>query len=136
MKTFVILLTAVLLIGCASTGRKIDMTKIDQIKKGETSQAEVLQLLGTPQQTTRNSKGETTFTYIYTYASTKAETFIPIVGAFAGGANVQTQMTTISFGPDGKVSEYTTSSGANNVSTGLSTDTGSSTNAPAPASRK
>ena len=109
---------AILFTGCASTGRKIDMSKVDQIKKGETTKQQVIQLLGSPEQMTSDASGNTTFLYLYSRATTKGQTFIPIVGAFAGGANVQSQMVSVIFGPDGKVSNYTQSMSANDMSTG------------------
>jgi outer membrane protein assembly factor BamE (lipoprotein component of BamABCDE complex) len=121
MKTIIILTAAVLLCGCASVGHKLDESKIDQIKKGVTTRDQVVQLVGSPDQITRDGFGRVTFQYIYSRATTKASTFIPIVGAFAGGANVQSQMLMVTFDTNNVVSDLFSSYGANEVNTGVTT---------------
>lgn len=112
-----------LLIGCASSGRKIDQAAVETITKGETTKAQVIARLGSPDQITRMGNGDTLFMYHYMRATPKPATFIPIVGAFAGGANVQHQSCTIIFGPDGLVKNYTSTQGGTEAATGLATGT-------------
>ena len=119
--TLSLAVAAVLLSGCASVGRKLDQTSVDKIQKGITTREQVLQLIGSPEQISKNSAGEVTFQYLYTRASAKAATFIPIVGVFAGGANVQTQSVSISFGADGVVKDVVSSYGATETGMGMST---------------
>ena len=122
MKPILFLLaTALLITGCASVGHKLDESKVDQIKKGVTTRDQVVQLVGSPNQITRDGFGRVIFQYIYSRATTKASTFIPIVGAFAGGANVQTQMLMVTFDTNNVVSDLFSSYGANEVNTGITT---------------
>lgn len=121
MKLATIGLFLILVTGCASVGRKLDESKIDQIKKGKTTRQEVLALVGSPDQMTHNGSGETTFTYLYARATATPATYIPIVGAFAGGANVQHQMLMVTFGSDGFVKDFISSYGATESGTGMST---------------
>ena len=121
MKTIlaIILATIVLANGCVSTGRKIDQAAADSIKKGETTRAQVGQLLGSPEMITKNSNGDTIYIYHYMRATPKASTFIPYIGPFVGGANIQQQMTRITFGPDNVVKDFSTTQGATESDMGL-----------------
>lgn len=100
------LVLALMLTGCASVGRKIDTAKLDQIKKGQSTKEDVVKLLGTPNSLTSDSEGNTTMAYIYSRATIKGQTLIPIAGAFIGGANAQCQIVMVMIGPDGKVSRF------------------------------
>ncbi len=114
MKMHQCLLSIIVLIsicGCASVGRKIDATKVDQIKKGESTQADVRALVGAPDNVTRDGTGRTTWGYFFARSSVKGQSFIPIIGGFVGGANTQTQTLIVTFGPDGKVENFIDSHG-------------------------
>jgi outer membrane protein assembly factor BamE (lipoprotein component of BamABCDE complex) len=117
MKTILYLLTAALLCGCVSVGRKIDQAKVEQIKTGETSRAQVLQLIGSPDQITSTGNGVVMFRYIFVHATPKASTFIPVVGAFAGGAHVQNEMVMVTF-TNNVVRDIMSSYGGNETGTG------------------
>ena len=118
MKILVLVCVASILAGCVSVGRKIDPAKVDRIQKGVTTHAQVVQLLGSPDNLTSQSAGYRTLTYHYIRATPKGESFIPIAGAFMGGANVQQQMVIVHIGPDGLVSDVITSYGATESGTG------------------
>lgn len=108
-----------LIAACVSTGRKIDQAAADSIKKGETTRAQVGQMLGAPEMVTKTSNGDTVYLYHYMRATPKASTFIPYIGPFVGGANVQQQMTRITFGPDNVVKDFSTTQGATESDMGL-----------------
>ncbi|MGD9547807.1 MAG: outer membrane protein assembly factor BamE [Candidatus Krumholzibacteriia bacterium] len=121
MKTlFVVLGLVVALSGCATVGRKIDPVAIEQIKIGTTTMEQVLQLIGSPDAVTQMGTGGTVYTYIYARATAKAESFIPIVGSFAGGANTQSQFLSITFDQDGVVSDFLNSVSAMETGYGAS----------------
>ena len=107
-------------VGCASVGRKLDQASVDRIKKGETTREQVLKLIGSPDQMTRDGNGNVTFSYMYLRATAKPATYIPIVGAFAGGANVQNQMVMVTFGSDGIVKDIISTYGATESGMGAS----------------
>jgi outer membrane protein assembly factor BamE (lipoprotein component of BamABCDE complex) len=109
-----------LVAGCASVGRKLDQSAVDRIKKGETTRDEVLKSLGSPDQIIRMGNGDVTFQYMYIRATARPESYIPVVGAFAGGANVQNQMLTVTFGPDGIVKDIISTYGATESGFGAS----------------
>jgi outer membrane protein assembly factor BamE (lipoprotein component of BamABCDE complex) len=116
-----IIALAVLLCGCASVGRKLDESKVDQIKKGVTTRDQVVQLVGSPDQITRDGFGRVMFQYIYSRATTKPSTFIPIVGAFTGGADVQSQMLMVTFDTNNAVSDLFSSYEVNEINSGVNT---------------
>lgn len=123
MKTILSIVTlAAVCIGCVSTGRPIDSSKLSQVKRGESSRTDVESLLGHPQ-SIMQSEGpdgtETMLLYQYLFASPRGESFIPIVGAFVGGANTRLQTATITIGKDGKVSKIASSFGADEMKTGV-----------------
>jgi len=116
----IMLLTlAVALAGCASSGHELDQSKVAQIKRGETTKAQVREWLGKPEQIAVDDSGVETWTYIYVRASAQAQNFIPVVGIFDSGYDMQNQTTTVVFRPDGIVKSMTTGYGGNTVNSNL-----------------
>lgn len=108
------------LAGCYSVGRKIDMDAVKQIKQGESTREDVRGLLKSPDSISTDGYGNETWMYMYARASAKPESFVPVVGMFAGGANSQSQMVMVQFGPDGKVSNLITNISGMEVGSGAS----------------
>lgn len=108
---FVVLICA-LLVGCATytSGTKFDKNMISKIKKGVTTRAEVEAALGSPTYVAMMGEGRRTmqYTYIETSTSPKATSFIPIAGAFIGGANMnqRTQNLQIMLNKNDVVEDY------------------------------
>ncbi len=112
IKAALILALLVGLVGCASSGRKIDQSAADKIEKGKSTQAEVISLIGSPDNIIRRAGGETIFSYSYVRASAKPASFIPLFGPLVGGANVQHQIFMVVFDSRGVVKDYMSSQGA------------------------
>ncbi len=75
-----------LLAGCAATGVQVSESAAMQFKEGSSTEAEILAKLGKP--TTVMRTGATKMLVYSGYQSqVKGATFIPIVGAFAGGGD-------------------------------------------------
>ena len=123
LKQVAAVILALSIIGCASVGRKIDMAKVDQIKKGETTKDEVVKLLGSPDQVIKDGFGNLHYNYIHAYATSKPVNFVPVVGAFAGGANVQSEMVMITL-TNNVVSEIVSSSNYTETGTGADASRG------------
>jgi len=115
-----IVILMALLIGCVTIGRKLEQANIEKIRKGETTREEVIKFLGSPDQMMRDANGNITMSYMYVRATAKPETFIPIVGAFIGGANFQNQTVIIVIDLDGIVKDIISSQGATESFQGLS----------------
>jgi len=96
--------------GCASAGNNFDDSKISQIKKGETTEADLVKLFGEPQNRSINSESGLTLTWIYSEAKVKGESFIPYAGAFMGGTRSKTKTLSVILA-DNKVSSFTYTGG-------------------------
>lgn len=116
-----------LLCACVSSGHKIDQAKADRIEKGITTRDGVRKLIGSPDSIVKDSDGMEIWTYMHFSASSKPESFIPIIGMFAGGVNTTSHTVMIQFGPDGTVSKTTSTMSGGDISNGF----GSSTSDPA-----
>ena len=115
MRTLIPFILAALLTACASSGRKLDQSKVDLIKQDVTTRQEVLKLIGSPENITKDGSGNTTFLYQYFHASAKGANFVPVVNLFAGGVNTKSQSVMIQFGSDDVVKSITSSMGASEV---------------------
>ena len=104
-----IALTPLVFSGCFSMGRRVDSAAASKIKVGRTTKQEVTALLGSPDGSSSNGRGETTWTYNYTGSQMKPESFIPYVGPLVGGTRIQQQATTVVFGANGVVKDFTNS---------------------------
>jgi hypothetical protein len=111
MKTLALLLSMIL-VGCASVGKNFNADNVAKIQTGKTTEADLVQMFGEPQQRGLKTGGLKTLTWIYTESRVKGETFIPIAGAFMGGADTKTKSLTVSLGSDGTVTDYAFSGGA------------------------
>jgi outer membrane protein assembly factor BamE (lipoprotein component of BamABCDE complex) len=101
---------ALFAISCASVGNNFDDSKISQIKKGETTEADLVKMFGEPQNRSISSESGLTLTWIYSEAKVKGESFIPYAGAFMGGTRAKSKTLSVVLA-DNKVSSYTYSGG-------------------------
>jgi outer membrane protein assembly factor BamE (lipoprotein component of BamABCDE complex) len=108
--SFFLSLLAVLAMSCASVGNNFDESKISQIKKGETTEADLVAMFGEPQNRSVNSDSGLTLTWIYSEAKVKGESFIPYAGPFLGGTRSKSKTLSVMLA-DNKVTTYTYSGG-------------------------
>lgn len=100
--------------GCASTGKNFDDSKLSQIKKGETTEPELIQLFGTPLSrttTVTDSKVNTVLTWTYSEATLDGKAFIPIVGPMMSGHAGKGKHLTVILNAEGRVNTFTYSGG-------------------------
>jgi len=122
MSAYKIIITAIAalaLIGCASHGRQLDTNYIDTIKKGETTEKELISNLGAPMTVSIMPDGLKLMMYMHVYSQAKASSYIPIVGSFAGGTDTDTQMLQIWIDQDGLVKNFVYSNNESEINTGI-----------------
>ncbi|GGF00723.1 hypothetical protein GCM10011611_02900 [Aliidongia dinghuensis] len=103
--------------GCMSSGTEVKQEQLADLQKGKTTYAEVVSKFGPPNSSTVTSEGAKIISYVHTETQAKAATFIPIVGAFAGGATGKMTNVTMTFDSSGVLQNYTagqTSTDVNN----------------------
>lgn len=93
-KAFLILLF--LMSACSSSGVKVDSSKLDQFTVGKSTCDDVLTALGNPTQRITAIGGKTgkdliLWAYSYSAAQSHPENFVPVIGAFIGGVDVETK---------------------------------------------
>jgi outer membrane protein assembly factor BamE (lipoprotein component of BamABCDE complex) len=108
----VFILAALFFVGCASTGNNFDENKLSEIKKGETTEAQLTAMFGEPQNRSVNSDGQVIVTWMYAEATVKGESFIPYAGAFMGGSRSKMKSLTVTL-REGTVTGFTYSGGGN-----------------------
>ena len=125
--TLTLALTTALLVGCSTTGRRVDQAQIDTIRIGD-DKTEVQAAIGAPDQVSRSATGIETWTYAYSRSRPSAKRFIPLLGTFIGGKNVETQTITVLFDDVGRVADIATAYGGKDAQgRPISTTTGSAT---------
>ncbi len=103
-RTFLVFCLA-LLIGCATVGNVqiSDPGTVSKIEEGKSSKADVRALVGEPTKVNFDTNKNEIWEYIYTKATAKPASFIPVVGIFAGGADMSGNTLTILFDKNGVV---------------------------------
>ena len=113
---FVLLLA--LVSGCASTGTRVDSSKLQSFERGVTTRLQVEAALGRPTMVQVASDGKTTLTYIHADAKIRPASFIPVVGLFAGGSDVRSDSVSIFLDAQGRYQSSSSTSSVFGSSTG------------------
>lgn len=115
-------LAAMALVACAATGVKVTDEQLAGLVAGVATEADVIQRLGAPTTRLRQGDGTVMLQYVYAEAQVRAASFVPVVGMFAGGSDVRSNLVMLTFGPDGKL--RTTMSSASQYGTGTGASAG------------
>ena len=78
-----------------------DFGKYTQLNENETTKVEIHGLFGQPHDVKYLPSGESVWTYFNVKMSTSGATFVPIVGLFAGGTNVDVRISNFYYDPEG-----------------------------------
>jgi outer membrane protein assembly factor BamE (lipoprotein component of BamABCDE complex) len=100
-------LLAVAIAGCSSVGTPISQEKVNQIRIGVTTEPDLLLLFGNPSTKTLDPNGSIVLTWVYSSASTKPETFVPLAGPLIGGYSTRLQQLTVLIDRKGRVERWT-----------------------------
>ena len=109
---------------CASAGNmplrnESSQTVAARIVEGKTTKQEVQDAYGQPTTTSFTDGGSEIWTYRYSYATPKAVNFVPVIGIFAGGADVQSKELVLLFDKNNVVTKYSFRESAQEVSRGV-----------------
>jgi outer membrane protein assembly factor BamE (lipoprotein component of BamABCDE complex) len=104
--------------GCSSVGTPIARDKVNQIQVGLTTEQDVLRMFGVPSTKTIDISGRQVLSWIFSSASAKPQTFIPVAGAFIGGYNTRLQQLTVLIDKKGRVESWTLNDRPNEVKYG------------------
>lgn len=104
--TISIVVVASALAGCAASGTQVSQGAALQFKEGVSTEAQIVAALGRPTSTSISS-GMKFIVYSGMQYQVKGATFIPIVGAFAGGADYIATMAMYQIGADGILQKIT-----------------------------
>ncbi len=119
MKYVTMILVALSLAGCVSSGTKVTNEQAQAFKKGETTKEDVIKALGEPNTVTNAADGTVTLAYVHMSAAATPATYIPYVGLLAGGATGSTNTVALVFDKNGKLSSYSSTSSNVETNTGL-----------------
>lgn len=119
MRRILPILLFLFLFGCATCGKPIDRTVVDQLQKGTTTKAEVVQKFGQPDTTTFDANGRLVYSYSASKVSNTAWNFIPVVNIVHSEMNMKMQMLVIIFSKDGIVEDYSFTDSDKPITTGL-----------------
>ncbi len=105
-KALMVFICLALFVGCASYGNKqiTEQDTVDKIVIGKSTKAEVKEILGEPSEVIFTDSGDEDWVYLYTRSTTRASSFIPIVGLVAGGVDTKTNTLRLRFNKEGVVS--------------------------------
>ena len=115
------IIAAFLMLGlsaCATSGTMVTEQQTSSFEEGVTTESEIREVLGEPT-TVYTSKKERTLIYTGIKYRTKAATYVPVVGLFAGGSDAQSTSVNFKIGPDGVLEEMSRSETNVDTSTGL-----------------
>ena len=116
---------AVATTGCASGGNDVlrsqDANAVDlNIIDGKTTRSEVERIYGPPNATSFANAQSDIWIYRWARSTAKAENFIPYVGAFVGGRDVQTKELVILFNEQNVVVRHSMRDSTNSIRRNLS----------------
>lgn len=111
MKMNLILLsTCLVCTSCMAAGTQVREDQLSQFHKGQTAERTVTANLGDPNSNSLLPDGSRLICYSYIQAAARPESFIPVVGAFVGGADMHSNNTCFQFAENGVLKDYMSSS--------------------------
>lgn len=119
MKSICLVLITFLLLGCATSGKRIEADKLKQIKEGLSTKDQVIAIFGKPNTITLNSDKKTIMTYYHIKATNKIANFIPGLDLLAGGVNMDQQTLQVLLNEENIVEKYMLNDSQDSLNTGL-----------------
>jgi hypothetical protein len=107
-----------LLAGCGTSGVQVSAEQAAKIERGVSTEADVRAALGAPTGVSVVN-GQRMLVYSGASYGIRPQSFIPIVGAFAGGADWRASHVIVTIGTDGRVADVQSHHQEQGASTGL-----------------
>ncbi|WP_207000674.1 hypothetical protein [Trinickia mobilis] len=124
MKNSILALSlCVALAGCVSSGVEVKPEQTSDFRAGVTTRQEVISRLGTPTTQATLPDGSTMLVYSFSAAQARPASFIPILGAFVGGADARSSMVSFQFTPAGVLKGSSSTSSQSGSQMGTTTTT-------------
>lgn len=110
--------SVLLLCGCMASGVIVNEQQVQQFKRGETTEGQIVAVLGQP--TSRsNMNGRRSISYTGVQAQARPASFIPYIGGLVGGSDVRHSSYTFSFDSNGKLADIISTEGVTGTGTGF-----------------
>jgi hypothetical protein len=113
-----VLATALILGACVASGVRVTEEQAKQFERGKATYNEVVSKLGQPTSSVVTGAGLRYISYAFVEAAARPETYIPIAGAFIGGADARSNIATFSFDGRGVLVDYTIASSQTGMALG------------------
>jgi predicted small lipoprotein YifL len=104
MRRVAILLLSATLAGCGTSGVQVRPEQVAAIERGRSTEADVRTALGAPTGVSVVN-GQRMLVYSGAAYSMRPESFVPVLGAFVGGADWRASHVIVTIGPDGRVAD-------------------------------
>ena len=127
-------LSLALLVSCAASGVRVTEAQLASLTKGRTTMQDVVASFGPPTMRTRAADGTTLLQYVYSEAKVRPASFIPLVGAFAGGTDLRSNVATLRFDGNGLLLDVASSE--TEMGTGVGASAGAVNPQPVPQPRQ
>ena len=110
--------SVLLICGCMASGVIVNEQQVQQFKRGETTEGQIVAVLGPP--TSRsNMNGRRSISYTGVQAQARPASFIPYIGGLVGGSDVRHSSYTFSFDSNGKLADIISTEGVTGTGTGF-----------------
>ena len=119
MKLLSFLIIVFFLLGCATSGTRIDQTKVSQIQKGITTYDELIEMFGKPDIVEYTPERKPVLTYRYFSYQSKPGGFIPYVGWLTSGVNTEEEVLKIIINKKNRVEDFRFEQFTDDVNTGI-----------------
>jgi outer membrane protein assembly factor BamE (lipoprotein component of BamABCDE complex) len=97
-----------MLSACMSIGTKVEPGQLAQFRQGVTTEAQIVNTLGEPNQRSTLADGRSSIAYLRLEGRPNAALFIPVVGPFVGTAESESTAVRFVFDINGRLAETTT----------------------------
>jgi hypothetical protein len=108
MRLYLLAALTLALIGCASSGPKIDAPRLSEVRKGETTVTDIVREFGRPSVLSKNMDGTQTAAYMHVEGRSDAGAFGSLITALAGNQNANVDSVIFYFDVKGVLSDYKT----------------------------